>query len=133
MVDAKEQLINRVAHSSLRHPDSLAFLTSLFTSCERARVVTSSVSGISTMTRSSTPKAATSRPEPGTTMPPATCSVSTVGSRELSSSDTTGIKQRTYLVRCHQEYAADLLQLAEVRQGMKSPQHHPNLCVAPRH
>src|SRR5580698_606116 len=103
-----EQRVNRVAHSSLRHPASLALLTSLFTSCERARVVTSSVSGISTMTRSSTPKAATSRPEPGTTMPPATCSVSTVGLRELSSANTTKTQRRTYLVRHHQEYVADL-------------------------
>src|ERR1700722_7467059 len=36
------------------------------------------------MTRSSTPKQAMSRPEPGTTMPPATCSVNTVQSKELS-------------------------------------------------
>ena len=71
-------------HSSWRHPFSLAFLTSLFTSCERARVVTSRVSGISTITRSSTPRHATSRPEPGTTMPPATCSVRTIRAHELA-------------------------------------------------
>lgn len=38
---------------------------------------------MSTMTRSSTPKQAMRRPDPGTTMPPATCSVRT--EREVSS------------------------------------------------
>lgn len=38
---------------------------------------------MSTMTRSSTPKQAMRRPDPGTTMPPATCSVRT--KREVSS------------------------------------------------
>lgn len=40
-------------------------------------MVTSKVSGMSTITRSSTPRHVMRRPEPGTTIPPATCSVST--------------------------------------------------------
>ena len=40
-------------------------------------MVTSKVSGMSTITRSSTPKHVMRRPDPGTTIPPATCSVST--------------------------------------------------------
>lgn len=41
-------------------------------------MVTSRVSGMSTMTKSSTPRQAMRRPEPGTTIPPATCSVRTI-------------------------------------------------------
>ena len=67
------------------HPASRHFFTNRFTSCERARVVTSNVSGMSTITRSSTPKQAINLPEPGTTMPPATCSVSTGSSASATS------------------------------------------------
>ena len=60
------------------HPWSLHFLTRRLTSWERARVVTRRVSGMSTTIRSSTPSKETRRPDPGTTIPPATCSVKTV-------------------------------------------------------
>ena len=67
--------------SSFFQPCSLHFFTNRLTSCERARVVTIRVSGMSTTIMSSTPNKATRRPDPGTMIPPATCSVRTVGSK----------------------------------------------------
>lgn len=58
-------------------PASRHFLTSDLTSWERARVVTMSASGASTMTMSSTPRQVMRRPETGTTIPPAVCSETT--------------------------------------------------------
>lgn len=52
---------------------SLHFATSFFKSWLLARVVTKSASGVSTMTKSSTPRQATRRWERGAMIPPATC------------------------------------------------------------
>ena len=72
-----------VSYKSSFHPASLVFLTRRFTSWDRALVVTSKVSGMSTITRSSTPRHVMRRPDIGTTIPPATCSVST-GQKNVS-------------------------------------------------
>jgi len=67
----------RGGQSKFFQPCSLHFFTNRLTSCERARVVTIKVSGMSTTMMSSTPNKVTRRPDPGTMIPPATCSVRT--------------------------------------------------------
>ena len=121
-------LMGRIIHELMNSPDCKpkqrspknysrsfhpASLTNRFTSCEQARVVTSSVSGMSMMTRSSTPKQAISLPEPGATMPPATCSVST--GKPPSATPCKGFGERA----AHQGKDAYLIGFGgqEIRQG----------------
>jgi hypothetical protein len=116
-------------HRRSFQPASRHLLTSLFTSCERARVVTSSVSGMSTITRSSTPRQATSRPEPGTTIPPATCSVSTTGvlSANLSHGFFYNKKRNTCRDCCFRGRVVDWIQQVIDPQEKRSHRRHPNL------
>jgi hypothetical protein len=110
------------AQPFLRH-----FLTSVLTSWERARVVTMRASGRSTMTRSSTPRQATRRPDPGTTMPPKACSETTVYT-ELAFLPLFSVANGlTYQARGRQEHEESWTRQVAFRRARKSHRHRPNL------
>ena len=90
-------------------------------------MVTSKVSGMSTITRSSTPRHAMRRPEPGTTIPPATCSVSTGQKNEMSVSVFEVMMEEIYPDGSRPGYEAGWPQQVKGQQGKRSLRHHPNL------